>query len=179
MIDANLFAILRQEIHSADEQREQTILVSRDIIHLSKQIIYALHRDQNVAALLAVIEQRVRSLPSLVDSHHNVACQEYVEAVTYAAFMAEQPLPSSTALKVRAEDYVAGLCDLSGELVRKAVSVATKGDIAFVQRIFSFVSVLYTELLELHARGDLRKKIDSVRWNLQKLEDLLFTLRAR
>lgn len=179
MIDRALFSALRAEIHRADEQREQTILASRDIIYLTKQVIYALHRGQDASDLLAQLEQRYLALPTYLDSHHHVACQEYVEAVTYAAFLSEKSLPSFSSLHVRAEDYVAGLCDLSGELVRKAVSVATQGDVAFVERIFNFVSVLYVELLELHARGDLRKKIDSVRWNLQKLEDLLFSLRNR
>jgi len=179
MIDPLVFAALRQEISAAEEQREHAILCSRQIIHLSKQIIYALHRHHEVGDLVTEMRQYFLSLPSFADSHVHVAAQEYVEALTYVAFVCQQSLPSFQELGVRAEDYVAGLCDLSGELVRRAVSCATAGDISSVETLFSFVSSLYAELLQLSVRGDLRKKIDMVRWNLQKLEDLLFSLRHR
>ena len=44
MIDKAEFKGIRQELHRFEQKREAAIRLSRDIIKLSKEIIYAIHR---------------------------------------------------------------------------------------------------------------------------------------
>ena len=46
MLNKPDFASMRQEILAYDEQRELLIKKSRDVLKLSKQVIYAVHRDE-------------------------------------------------------------------------------------------------------------------------------------
>ena len=45
MIDSKDFSKMKEEFKRLDLEREKIILLSRDIIRLSKQIIYSVHRD--------------------------------------------------------------------------------------------------------------------------------------
>jgi predicted translin family RNA/ssDNA-binding protein len=105
--------------------------------------------------------------------------QEYVEAVSYLTFVKDKKIPSRKQLGVESEEYLSGLCDLSGELVRKAVDLAINGDIKTVKEIKAFLEEFYGLLLELNPYGELRKKADQARWNLNKLEDLVYENKIR
>ena len=52
------FAKLRKDIQDYDSEREKLIKQSRDVLKLSKQIIYAVHRDDitEAAKLIKEIE---------------------------------------------------------------------------------------------------------------------------
>jgi len=72
------------------------------------------------------------------------------------------------------------LCDLAGELVRKAVKDSIKKNFDSVLEIRDFVEELYGEFLKFNLRnGELRKKSDSIRWNLNKLEELALDVSKR
>ena len=179
MIDKNVFTGLRENIARADALREESILASRKILSLSKQIINGLHRGDDVSALLVEIRSAVHALPESSASLASVARQEYVEALTFHSFLVAGSLASPEELNVSSEEYLLGLCDLSGELVRYAVQKAIDKDVGRVELVRSFLSDLYAELLQFTFRNsELRKKSDSVRWNLQKVEDLLLRLSA-
>ncbi|HZX12461.1 MAG TPA: hypothetical protein VFE88_03310 [Candidatus Nanoarchaeia archaeon] len=184
MLDKKTFEHIRKELHHFEEQREKTIQQARETITLSKKIIYALHRGdvstakthvEKIKALIATLN-KTRSYELGIS---NTAFQEYVEALCYYEFIVNNKLPSLTSLNVRVEDYLLGLCDLTGELVRKAVNHATKNDLQTVLRIKQLVEGIYGEFLQLELRDwDMRKKADSLKWNLNKLEDLLFALKT-
>jgi len=79
-------------------------------------------------------------------------------------------------LNVLDEYYLLGICDLPGELTRSSVNESIKGKYSYVIEMRNFVSELYRALLEFNPRnGQLRKKIDSVKWELQKLDDLVLS----
>ena len=83
-------------------------------------------------------------------------------------------------MKVNSEEYLLGLCDLAGELVRKAVKDSIKKNFDSVLEIRDFVEELYGEFLKFNLRnGELRKKSDSIRWNLNKLEELALDVSKR
>jgi predicted translin family RNA/ssDNA-binding protein len=70
-----------------------------------------------------------------------------------------------------------GICDLTGELTRRAVSLVTKGKGKEVLVIKNFVEDIYGEFLKFDLRnGNLRKKYDSIKWNLKKLEEIMYDL---
>ncbi len=185
MIDRKDFSNMAKELQRADEVREQTIALSREIIRLSKKIIYSVHRDDLAAARSGIseIRSKVRLLKEKGDAsegHFRTAMQEYVEAACLFSFAESKRLPTKGQLGVEAEHYLLGICDLSGELVRLAINSAVKGDADKAMFIKDFLNELYGELLNFDFRnGDLRRKFDGIKYDLQKLEDLAFELSGR
>jgi len=72
------------------------------------------------------------------------------------------------------------LIDLTGELGRKAVQLAGKGSFKKVVAIRDTVSEIYGVLLKFDFRdSDMRRKFDSVKYDLKKLEDLVLELKLK
>ena len=103
--------------------------------------------------------------------------QEYVEAILYFNFVKTGKLVE---LKVSPEHYILGLADLPGELVRKAVFLAGKGETDKVIKIKDEVDNVYGELLKFDFRdNEIRRKVDSIKYDLRKLEDLVLDLKLK
>ncbi len=181
------FVKLRKEIHDYDAERERLIKQSRDVLKLSKQIIYAVHRDdiKEAEKLIKQIEKEKKKLEDIskhsnkmeYEGSYKVAIQEYVEAILFYNFVKTGKLVD---LKVLAEHFVLGLADLPGEMVRKAVFLAGKGEVEKVIKIKDEVDMIYGELLKFDFRNnDIRRKVDSVKYDLRKLEDLVLDLKLK
>jgi len=177
MINANEFTEIRKDLKAFEEKREEIIRKSRDIIMLSKQIIYSAQRNEldKSEKLCSEIRNAVKALPSgyFDTDMEKVAVQEYVEAVCFFEFVKNKKLMTRKELEVSTENYLLGLCDLTGELVRQAVNAVINKRNEEALKIKEFVEELYGEFLQFDLRGgQLRKKADSIKWNLKKLEDL-------
>lgn len=181
------FAKLQKEIKAYDEAREELIKKSRDVLKLSKEVIYSVHRDETekAAELVKKITAEMKKLDDIAcrknklvfEGSYKIAAQEYVEAVLYYNFVKTGKLID---LDVMAEHYVLGLSDLPGELVRKAVFLAGKGEINKVVKIKEEVDMIYGELLRFDFRdNDIRRKVDAVKYDLRKLEDLVLDLKLK
>jgi len=190
MLDKKDLKDMADEFNSFDDNRELLIKKSRDILKLSKQIIYAVHRDdiKEAEKLVKEIEKEKKEAEKIVSSHqklysvgaYEVSISEYVEALLYYNFIEHKKLPIHSSLKVKTEQYLFGLIDLTGELGRKAVQFAGKGKYNEVERIKETVSEIYGELLKFDFRdSDIRRKFDSVKYDLKKLEDLALELKLK
>lgn len=182
MINKNDFEAIRKELKDFEIKREETIQISREVITLSKQIIYSVHRNDlnNASKLIKDIKSRIKKLDKTKNYDtgiSNVAFQEHVEAVAFYELIKNNKLPTKNELDVDVEAYLSGLADLTGELGRKAVHDAIKKDYKSVIRIKEIVEDIYGEFLKFDLRnGELRKKSDAIKWNLNKLEDLVLSL---
>ena len=185
MLDKKEFEKIRKELESFDKNREVVISVSRDVIQISKQIIYSIHRGDISGAqnLISSIKKRLKDLPQdKFDTNMDiVAKQEYVEALCFFEFVKNQRLPSRKELDVDINPYLLGLCDLTGELVRFAVNDVIKNkDKGLIYKVKDIVEEIYGEFLGFNLRnGDLRQKFDSIKWNLKKLEDIVYDLELK
>ncbi len=166
--------------------REEVIQKSRGIISISKRIIYALHRNdiKSASSYVAEIEKEKKALEKInivSDVNINlVAIQEYVEAICYYHFVKNKKIPVAKELKVDNESYLMGLCDLTGELGRKAVNEVINKNFKGAYDIKNLVEEIYGEFLKFNLRNsELRKKSDSIKWNLKKLEDIVFELKLK
>lgn len=170
---------------SFDIKRESIIQQSREVINLSKRIIYALHRNDIKSASVHVgeIEKKKKGLGDCIGLDTNIdrtALQEYSEALCYYRFIKDRKIPTKASLKIDNESYLMGLCDLSGELVRKAVNDVIKKNFKEAMIIKNLVEEIYGEFLELNLRNsELRRKSDQIKWNLKKLEDIVFELKVK
>ena len=181
------FARLQKEIHAYDAERENLIKKSRDVLKLSKLVIYAVHRDELKEAekLVQEIEKEKKLLDKFAahsekmqcEGSYKVAIQEYVEAVLYFNFVKSGKLIE---LDVSPEHFVLGLGDLPGEMTRRAVFLAGKGKVDEVIKIKDEVDAIYGELLKFDFRdNEIRRKVDAVKYELRKLEDLVLDLKMK
>ena len=183
VLNKNEFRKIREEMHNLDLKREQVIQLSREIINISKQIIYAAQRNdlETAASAIKNITSKVSKLKKINISSDtsisSVAFQEYVEAISFYEFVKNKKVPARASLGVSAEDYLSGICDLTGELVRKAIYDVIHKKFEEAERIKELVHDIYGEFLNLHLRnGELRKKSDSIKWNLKKLEEVMYDI---
>lgn len=190
MIDKKLFEQMRSEIEVFDQSREKLIKISRDVLKLSKGAIYSLHRNDQKTAQKQLKDAKaiIDQMNSLVrqDLHlamvgaYEEALEEFVEASCYFEFTTKKRLPSPKELNVDTEIYLPGLCDLVGELVRKAINSVIKDDAETALRIKDVVEELYAELMLFDFRNSpLRKKFDAIKYSLEKLEDLAVKLKLK
>ncbi len=186
MLNKKEFKSIIKELEDTEKLREEIISVSRDIISISKRVIYSVHRNNLSEAKKYVkeIELKKKQLDKInkpVDANINkVAYQEYVEALCYYGFVKDGKVPTMKSLNVETEDFLLGLCDLTGEIERKAVNSVIKKDFKMVLKIKELVEEIYGEFLKFNLRnGELRKKSDSIKWNLKKIEDVIFEAKMK
>ena len=153
----------------------------------AKGAVYCLHRGdaKGAARELAAVEALARdtapalaSEPSLRFGAFSAAMEEYAEAAIFAHYLSHGTLLPSSALPLATRDeYLGGLLDFSGELNRHAVLRATARDVAAVARARELVDVIFGAMLQFDLRnGPLRKKMDTLKYTLKKLESLLYEL---
>ena len=184
MLDRKDLANIRKNLEALDSLREELIKKSRQVLKLSKRIVYAIHRKdldsaaskiKDIHILIKEIQTTGKKTPRLIGyGSYKVAIQEYVEAIAFYEVMKNNKIPSNTRLKVDDEFYLMGLADLTGELVRKAINSAINEDFKTSIELRELVSELYDELLLFDfSNGELRKKFDSIKYDLKKLDDLV------
>lgn len=183
MLNKKAFEQIKKELDGFESNREETIQNSREVIKLSKLIIYAAHRNDfdSASKLIKDIKAKIKLLDKTKNYDTGIsstAFQEYVEAITFFEFLKNNKIPSHSELDVNVEEYLGGLADLTGELGRKAVHDAIKKDFDSCLKIKDIVEEIHGEFLKFDLRnGELRKKSDSIKWNLNKLEDLVLSMK--
>ena len=183
MINKSEFQSIRKDLKQAEQTREQAILLSRVIIKLSKEIIYAVHRDdlKKAESALKEITKKVKDLPKQpITGIVSAAKQEFVEAACFYEFIKNKKIPTRADIRIDTYDYLAGLCDFTGELVRKAVKSILDNKPEHTKIIKDTVEDMYGEFLQLDLMDwELRKKYDSIKYNLKKLEDIMYDMKIK
>ena len=190
MINKSDFEAMRKEMSSFDELREKIIIRSRKVLQLSKACIYNLHRQDSQQAKKEIeqAKKEIEDIRSLVKKDEKAsdigafheATEEFAEAYCYYSWLTNKTLPTRKDLGVETEAYLAGLSDLLGELVRKAINDGIKGNFKSAEEIKDFASEIYAELMLFDFKnGNLRKKFDSIKYSIEKLEDTVFNLKLK
>ena len=72
--------------------------------------------------------------------------------------------------------FLGALSDLTGEIVRRAVLLASERNAASVQKMFHDVTDTVAFMLQMDLTGNLRQKVDQARQNLRKMEEIRYDL---
>ena len=190
MINKKSFAAMRKEIETFDALRETLIKTSRDLLKLSKSAIYSIHRHKISEALTQLTKAKtvIKKLKALIKKNnmlanvgaYSEALEEYVEAACYYGFIKKNKLPTAKELGVETTVYLQGVCDLVGELVRKAINSSIKGEFKTALKIREFVADIHSELMMFDFRNiPVRRKFDSIKYGLDKLENLILELKLK
>jgi translin len=176
---------ISKEMQIFDKRRDIMLQKCHEAIRFSKRVIYAIHRsDKNAKDLARELKDKIRDLRTRGELQfsptYKTAMQEYVEAIVLFEFIEHDKVPTQKDLFVSAPDYLAGLCDLTGEIMRKANYFAINRKPKEAIRMKELVDKIYGQFLLLDIRDqELRRKFDQVKYNLQKLEDLTIRLQFR
>lgn len=190
MINKNDWKKMRLELQDYDAKREALIKQSRVVLKKSKMLIYSIHRDdmkgvnvlfKSVKKEKSALDKIAKSNPKLLrEGSYSEACQEYVEAMTFMEFEKHSVFSSAKKLGVSTSDYLMGLADLTGELARVAVACAIRGNYEKVGHLKDFVAEIWGEMLKFDFRNSaLRRKFDSIKYNLKKIEDIRYDIKMR
>ncbi|OQS05210.1 hypothetical protein THRCLA_02613 [Thraustotheca clavata] len=187
LLDHGSFQRMSMEMDAYDEKREVIIRQSRDILKASKQAIFAMHRGNmdEASDKLELADQVIEQLAPVIQAEQSLrhgsfssAMEEYAEAQCFRHFLTAGTLVSLEQLNfVDRDEYLGGVVDFTGEVTRYAIVQATKRDIARVEECRNIVDAITGELIQFSFRNSpLRKKYDSLKYNLKKLENTLYEL---
>ncbi|KAK9896906.1 Translin [Cystobasidium minutum MCA 4210] len=147
------FQVYSAELDEHYDRRERIIKTSRDITALSKKLIFHLHRvtQRKPEAVLKEAEPKLKDLANLFGTLQadlegerywryqrqiSPGIQEYIEAATFMHFLSThytlmtlEQLQQGVSLPVTTEDFLLGIADLTGEVMRYGInSVGKSGD---------------------------------------------------
>lgn len=190
MFSRENFEKIRKQLAAYGEKREEIIRQSRDILRLSKIAISSLHRKdiKQAEKHISDAEKLIKTVKKFatldaklaIIGAYTVAIQEYVEAKTFFHFVKTNKLLDMDHLGVEPEDYLIGLSDLTGELARAAVLKTISKHYHDVRIVRDFVAGIHDFFLTLDmGNGDLRKKYDAIKWNLKKIEDVVYDIETK
>ena len=190
---------IRKRVEHRDELREELIKKSRDGQKAAKQAIYALHRGDTAKAQRLLQECQdcinndlmpiVKEEPPLRSGSCSNVLEEFAEAkLFYVWLLGKEATPSETCtgillkpdefgIDLEPEEYLGGLCDLTGEIGRYAVQRGTARDFDGVKRCLeaNYAILLAIQMLERFPSG-IGKKMDQLRRSVEKLERMIYEL---
>ncbi|KAH8911051.1 Translin [Coniochaeta sp. PMI_546] len=89
-------------------------------------------------------------------------------------------LKDRDAFHITTEEYLLAVTNLTDELSRLAVNAVTLGDRELAVRISAFVKDIHAGFQLLNLKNDiLRKRVDSVKYHVKKVEDVVYDLTLR
>ncbi|KAL4935760.1 hypothetical protein BDV06DRAFT_206316 [Aspergillus oleicola] len=151
----SMFEGFRDELDQHHDRRERLIKISRDITALSKKIIFSLQRVRTAGTSIPPniykdTTPRFESINSLfttavpelqsLNSHRYLrqlspGIQEFIEALSFKYYLEHQTIITKAevtkhlpeGILVTEDDYIGGLFDLTGEIMRFAVTSLSAG----------------------------------------------------
>lgn len=189
MINPKFFEQLKKDFDFYGEERRKLIGVSNEALMKSKQAIFAFHRDDfksgnalllEVEAIFRGLEERFKKEEELrYEGAYRAALEEYVEAKFFGGFLEGKKIDFIKGMEIDADGYLGGLCDFTGELVRKAVLSATDRKFKKVDELVAGVRDVIGELIKMNLTGYLRTKYDQAKQNLRRAEEVLYDVKMR
>lgn len=189
MINSKLFQQLKKDFDFYSKERQSVISKSNDALSKSKQAIFAFHRDnlREGAGLLKEVEMIFNDLEKKFkkeeelryEGAYRAALEEYVEAKFFGKVLKGEKIDFIKEVVVDTDSYLAGLCDLTGELTRKAVLFATERKFKEVDQMAQAVRQIMAELIKFNLTGYLRTKYDQAKQSLRRVEEVLYEVKMR
>jgi translin len=188
MLDKESFKEIETYLKEEDARREDVINTSRIILKNSKSAIYSLHRKEleHANELIEESKELIARLYRITDVHPHLkqhlenALEEYCEACCFYGFIKDRKIPTYKELGLEPYTYLGGLSDLTGELGRRSVLEAIAKNRDEVSAIRELVDDIYGAFARLDLRnGELRKKGDAIKWNLNKIEEVLHDMHKK
>ncbi len=188
MIEKKLVNKLKKDYQNQEKERRQIIRHSNEVLFTAKKTIFALHRENIISAEEQISDMNIK-LKTLAknfgytrlqnEGAYQAAVEEYVEAISFKAILDNKKMKEIKDIKLNHLSYLAGMCDLIGEMVRLATNQTAKGNFKIVAKLKNQADDIMAELLDFDFTGYLRTKYDQARGHLRKLEQINYDLKLR
>ncbi len=189
MLKKNYVEKLKKNLHEYALIRRDVIKSSDDALHHAKRVIFDLHRGEVkeaeqklklVESIMKDLVKRNKKNPEIQDEGvFAAALEEYVEASLFYQFLKTGEMGEVKGLDVPGEIYLAGLCDVPGELFRYAIRAATNHDMNTVKKCSLAAEEIIGELMEFNLTKYLRNKFDQAKQAAHKLEVVVYETTLR
>jgi len=188
MISKKFVQQLKKDFDANGSERRQIISLANAVLHDSKKAIFSLHRDDIAGAektlkeleeILKNLEKKFNFSRLMQEGSYKAALEEYVEAKMFYLVMVGKKIDKIQSIKIDYESYLGGISDLIGELVRRAIKMATLGNIDEVKKIHKIADDIMAELVEFDMRSYLRTKYDQAKGHLRKIEQINYEINLR
>ncbi|MDD4900914.1 MAG: hypothetical protein PHS62_02255 [Patescibacteria group bacterium] len=188
MINKKFIQQLKKEHDAHAGEGRQIVSLSNIVLHDAKKAIFSLHRDDlasakqtlgEVEAILINLEKKFSFTRLEEEGAYRAAVEEYAEAKMFFLVMTGKKVDKIKEVKLDYESYLGGLSDLIGELVRRAIKMATDGKFGEVKKIHQIADEVMAELVEFDMRSYLRTKYDQAKGHLRKLEQINYEINLR
>lgn len=168
-------------LDNLDENREEVLKISRNIIRECSNTIKSIHREDfdEYNKKIQIIEQDLDKMRALVSEspgylykYLKTPEQEYIEAIVLNALIKNEEIPNHNQLGVDALHYTLGLADVVGELRRYVLDNIRNSNVQKINEILEKMDDIYSHLFSLdYPSGltkDLRHKTDTARNLIEK-----------
>lgn len=188
-MNKKFFKKILADYQKYNEMREIVIRNSRQVLKLSKQAIFNLHRDEIKQASedLNQAEKILIDLSKLFtkekklnyEGSYKEGVEEYIEAQLFYGFVVNNKVEVKSTLKFSFDDYLGGISDLTGEMLRKAIQLATKGEYQKLELYHQTLEYIMGELIKFNLTRKLRMKYDAAKRNLRRLEEIRYEIEIK
>jgi|TARA_Y100000310_G_scaffold226679_1_gene228854 predicted translin family RNA/ssDNA-binding protein len=183
MISKSFIKKLKSQIEKSDSGRAKIIRETHPMVREAKHAIFKIHRgeikeaEKSLEALgqkLKTIIKEAEKANSRGEGTLHAAVEEYLEALYLLKVIQNKSIPQKLSFVITADEQLAALSDLTGELVRAATLEVTRGNLKSIKQYRDATEELFGVLLQMNLRGQLRQKRDDARRNLKRLEEILY-----
>ena len=189
MLQKSYLTKIKKNLHAYHSKRGEVIGMSNNALYYAKRAIFALHRDNKKEAVekIKLVEKSLKDLykkykttPKIFnEGSFKAALEEYVEAKCFFNFLETGKIGEIKTIPIPEEIYLAGLCDVPGELYRYAIKSATNKDIKTTKKCAEMAQEIIGELIEFNLTSYLRTKFDQAKGAVNKLENVVYELSLR
>jgi translin len=180
---------IRSAFDARSAARDETLVLSREIIRTCANTIRAAHRGeldkarQMLRGAREALEQmrgRLTEFPEIYHTGYVHDCQkEFAEASSFVALISGEELPEPEALGVDYPAYLNGLGEAIGELRRHTLDVMRHGELQRADSLLSLMDEIYYTLVTIDypdaVTGGLRRTTDAARGIIEKTRGELTT----
>jgi len=189
---SSIGATVIDELTDRNQDREQAISVSREVIRFSANAIRAVHRGEfeDARELISKGNARLKeadhiaiSSPAIFNAGFmNDARKEFTEANITLAVISGSDIPSIYDLKVDAGAYINGMAEVIGELRRYILDALRRNAVDGCQEFMDIMDEMYSVLVTIDfpegVTSGLRHSTDAMRGVLERTRgDLTMALR--
>lgn len=189
MLNKQFFTKLKKDFLEYVGYRRQIIKNSGDALHKSKQAIFSLHREnfkeaegllKEAEGIFSYLKNKIKK-QEVLDSEgaYKAAVEEYVEAKLFYNFLKTGKINKIKEMDITFNSYLGGICDLTGEILRRAVNQASRGNYKEVEKARDIIEEIMAELIQMNLTSYLRVKYDQAKNNLKKIEQIIYEIKIR
>lgn len=175
-----------------DKLRDEMINITREITKLSKMSIYSSQRNDfdEAEKLILSAEEKIKCALNILnkaelDLINNLksGLEEYIEAKMFYNYLKLNKFITMDEMNISVlpyETYLCALCDFTGELGKKVVSLAIENNIDEIYNIKKFIDDVYGHFIKFDFRSsELRKKFEGLKYTINKIESVVYDLKIK